>query len=529
MTRRTWSAGTIAGTGLLAVAGARLAIELWRVLTGPISYLTSRIHDDGWYYLVIARSLAGGQGPSFAAGEATNGYQPLWQGVLAASAAANHGTAAARASLLLGGAFTLTAFALLLAVVHRIRPISLLGAGAVAVVVTSPPVWNRVVNGMEAPAVLLALAVVIVAADRWWRRPGLGPAALLGACCGLLVLGRLTGAALIWLIPLGLAAARRPSRPLRQGAVWAVALLIVVAPWALWSWAETGAWRPVTLQVKGAIEEQTSGPLLSTGRLSAFGDAISEEVNAQVDATVPGARHVSSPLHQVIAVASIAAGIALAVLALRRRPRLLVVALPVGAASARVAIDVVLLPSSIPEWYGAVLVVPAALGLLAGLEVLRSAARSRWREAPTPAWAAVAGGAVLTVGALALATAPDGRGSGTWEQADREAALALDRFGPADRAGAFDAGVVGFFAPGTRNLDGLVRGPEYVDRIADGFPTADDVLAEPIDLLVHRTEPGDQRVPTCARALWRSPTEVQLGQAEPVPVTIWDLRPCRPG
>ena len=90
----------------------------------------------------------------------------------------------------------------------------------------------------------------------------------------------------------------------------------------------------------------------------------------------------------------------------------------------------------------------------------------------------------------------------------------------------YSAGVVGWFAPGVRNLDGLVRGPAYVQRLQRG-PRDDVVLDEPIDAVVNRGVPGSTRLPGCAVAVWQSPTQIVIPPGPPEHVTIWDLRPCR--
>ena len=36
------------------------------------------LHDDGFYFLTIARSIAGGAGPTFDGLAPTNGFHPLW-------------------------------------------------------------------------------------------------------------------------------------------------------------------------------------------------------------------------------------------------------------------------------------------------------------------------------------------------------------------------------------------------------------------------------------------------------------------
>src|SRR5687768_7036872 len=51
----------------------------------PPAYLTLTV-DDSFYYLRIAENVANGLGPTFDGVEPTNGFHPLWMGLLSALA-----------------------------------------------------------------------------------------------------------------------------------------------------------------------------------------------------------------------------------------------------------------------------------------------------------------------------------------------------------------------------------------------------------------------------------------------------------
>lgn len=70
---------------LIALAARIIQTSLGLALL-PAQDTVDLLHDDAYYYLGMARSLAGGEGASFGGILTTNGYQWLWQMLLAAQA-----------------------------------------------------------------------------------------------------------------------------------------------------------------------------------------------------------------------------------------------------------------------------------------------------------------------------------------------------------------------------------------------------------------------------------------------------------
>ena len=212
----------------------------------------------------------------------------------------------------------------------------------------------------------------------------------------------------------------------------------------------------------------------------------------------------------------------------RRSPSGVVVLAPALAVVARYAVELLWIPNMRASWYTAPLFTLSGLAVAVGVSwlVRRASAvpsAGRVRRAPRPVLlgAQVVLGPVLVVlvGRQAARIPP------TWGEANWEAAQELRTLPEGTRIGSFDTGSLGFVRPGVVNLDGLVRGPDYVDEVTSGRPLASVVLDEDLDVLVGRLEPGDPRLPSCARRVWASERKVLLdGRLEPV--RIWSLEGC---
>ncbi len=60
------------------------------------------MQDDGYYYLEIAQRVARGEGTTLDGTNPTNGFHPLWEGVLSFLAVFFRGQALLKAALLFG-------------------------------------------------------------------------------------------------------------------------------------------------------------------------------------------------------------------------------------------------------------------------------------------------------------------------------------------------------------------------------------------------------------------------------------------
>lgn len=74
----------------LALLVSAFGLRTLMIITGlallPLADTVELLHDDAYYYLGIARHMAGGEGTTFGGVSATNGFQWLWQMLLAAAA-----------------------------------------------------------------------------------------------------------------------------------------------------------------------------------------------------------------------------------------------------------------------------------------------------------------------------------------------------------------------------------------------------------------------------------------------------------
>lgn len=151
-----------------------LGVRGWQ-LTRPLAAFDALVMpDDAFLYLEVAQSLAEEGKPLFE-GQVTNGFQPLFTGLLAGAfliIGPDTGTVAgldtmARAGQVIGAVFDLGCMALLLLVVRRRygEGREVLLAGAVWAV--HPGVLANALNGMESSAALFFLLALWIAYEAW--------------------------------------------------------------------------------------------------------------------------------------------------------------------------------------------------------------------------------------------------------------------------------------------------------------------------------------------------------------------------
>lgn len=178
--------------------------------------------DDSFYYLRIAQNLAGGLGPTFDGVEPTNGFHPLWVGLLTMLGSTASIETAARLALTIGVLLTFMA-AILLEQVTR--------DAATALAILLLNFWSTKVfiNGMESALVAALMAGCLMAPERAGLR--------WGPLAGLLTLARLDALMFVlpWLV-------------VRRGAALGVALVVV--PWLAFGYLYFGNAIPVSSAVK---------------------------------------------------------------------------------------------------------------------------------------------------------------------------------------------------------------------------------------------------------------------------------------
>lgn len=237
--------------GLAAIAGAILALGVGH-LRGPEERLAFLFFDDAYYYFGVARNLAAGLGSTFDGFHPTNGYHPLWCGLLVPLAGLVEDPG--RALRVFAALWFLLAAAVPLAVAWALRPRTGASGALLGAALFSLQPWIALAlarpNGLETPLYALALAL---AAGTWERMladrdvPGRFPSrtrlALFGALLGAVVLARLDGGAFAVGSAVLLFALTRRVAPV---VVMAAAATVVAGPSLLWNALEFGSPVPVS-------------------------------------------------------------------------------------------------------------------------------------------------------------------------------------------------------------------------------------------------------------------------------------------
>ena len=211
--------------------------------------------DDGFYYLQVSRNIARGHGSTFDRINPTNGYQPLWAGLLVPifwvtdSAAAGLALTLVLATLL--GAISIFLFYLALLRLAGLAPALL----TTALFCLNPYYLQLLQGGLETPALFVCLAALLYF---WSRRAaallaGRRRAALtFGLLLGLTVLSRVDVA--IALLPLALVVALWPPGSWRlrlRRTLWVgLAGALPTVPYVLWNLLTQGSPVPVSGLVK---------------------------------------------------------------------------------------------------------------------------------------------------------------------------------------------------------------------------------------------------------------------------------------
>jgi len=428
--------------------------------------------DDGYYYLEIARNVAGGKGSTFDGLHPTNGYHPLWLLALV-PAAAVAGTAGGTllAAGLMQAACAVAAALLVYRLARRFVGWPLAALAALLWIDLSRPLW---LSGLEFS---LASLAVLAAADlhlRLAEEPGAGRRsyAALGLLAALAALARLDLALLAPLLAVDLWRRRRAAGRPATAAFLAFALPVTLAVggYAGVSYALFGHPTPVSAAVKRAW----SAELLAA-------DAVAREHGV----VAAKARHLLRPLDagpgrwptRGLALGLLATSGYLAAGLARRRRGLGDLGGPLlpwalfGLLHYLICGLVFHGRLSFAPWY---FIVQPWLGALLTARFLGWAGR---RLPPFARRRSAAWGLGLVLGLLAVHGA---RGVvASWRNERRDgpppqilAARWLARnLPPATRLGAWNAGALGFFAPQpVVNLDGLVNSWRFFDHDRHHLP-----------------------------------------------------------
>lgn len=530
------------------LAGLVVVLQVLAIVRASPSWFLKRLPDDAFYYLEVGRRLGEGGGFTFDGVNETNGFHPLWQGIVAVlSIVAPSDRAYVQLVLLSGVAMSVAAVALVARTVAEVAGTTAALAGAIVALTGALGAWS---NAMEGPAVILTLAIVLALLARWAEAPTFRNGVWVGLACAACVLARLDTVAVIWLVPAAMAWRARAWRAVLPVAAGVAAIGVPLgAAWLI----RFGHPLTTSATVKSHLLDESYrdrfGGRATMAYVRYLGDVTTDYGRSLVDRVRRGDPGAGRLFLLLLAGIGAVAGIA------RRRsgaghadpadhaaadapspwtPAGFAVAVLVVVVMAKAVVDLLAAPLWASAWYAAPqqLVVPFAVGVGAwkGIE---------WFSARLP----VAGIALAVLTGLlvvplnireSLTTADDRPFQGSWQQELDDAAAWIRSDGPAGRYGARDAGLLGFRLHGDRtlvNLDGLVNDYEYAELLEQDPTLVEQVRANGVDILVNRLS-AEQVADDlgCARELWRSDEPVAyddgLQDGSSQYVYVLDVRSC---
>ena len=522
------------GIGLALIALPLLA-DLVAIIRGSHSWLIQRLPDDGFYYLEIAQRLARGSGFTFDGVFETNGIHPLWQlGLVPIARVFGHGDIGIRADLVLGLLLFSAALAIVVRVIWRAAgPGPALFGGAVAV--HGSTAISARVNGMESAAVLVVLALLVLALERFARQPDSRRAAVAGLWCTVLVLARFDFAAVVVVIPIAIYVR---TRSIRIVGWWLAGAAAIGVPFAIAWFARFGHFLTTSAEVKNAevsrLIRGRFGSRWTTGYVRFFGNHLVSYARNVLASLLDNP--FSGPIRAagaafVGAIGALGAGVAVRSQSRKWRaglgPSSWALTVVVVLITLKLVIDVIVAPLWAQTWYSSPQRVIAGL-ILGGLLWCGAVTLLRWHQGI----GALA--TVVIVGLMVPLSLPEALNSAdhttrraSWSGANDLAVSWIAQHGPNARYGARDAGVLGYELDGLRtvvNLDGLVNDYSLVEMVNSSVSVWRRARARGVGVFVGRLYDFDRPMPSCARELWRSQPVRTSGNVSPV--FIIDLRAC---
>lgn len=442
---------------LLVSYGAYYA---WLAFGLPIETVVNGTVDDSYYYLVVARNIAAGLGSTFdGTNELTNGYHPLWMGLLVPLCLlAKSPEPALRLTLLLSGALSIGMLAFLRRTLNdAVGPWATL---AMLVLFAWPRFLGLTQNGLETALLLLLYAVVIDALVRG-RFATTSQRVGFGLLLGFTMLARLDS----------------------------VFLILAAGLWALVEWARGGSfWSAFAADSRTQREERSATaasrllshlPLLAAAlpvvpylfwNLAVFGHL--QPVSGAMKTTFPEPGFHPAPLRDFPEY-GLLTGVALLAVLIGLRPGASRFARALGllalAALLHAAYTIVFMVWAVDRWQFGLLVV-------LGLTALPAAAGQILARLPRPlatgaVIAAIAGAVVVQAYSLRLR-------EGRYQSETYRLALWAREHLPKDAMlSATDSGVIAFFSERpTVNLDGLINSFDYLECVQEGGGRVEEYL-----------------------------------------------------
>lgn len=531
----------------LAAAGCRVAVLALGVVRANPAWLATHVQDDGYYYLEIAQRIARGEGTTLDGINSTNGFHPLWEGVLSFLALFFHGQTLVKATLLVG----LVMVGAALIVVGRMVRRRWGDIPAAGVVVAGSTIVNRTMSAMETPVLLLALSVLVWALARYLAQPDRRSAIFVGLACGVVVLARLDFLTVVWLVPVALGIR---ARRLREVAVTVAGLAVLAVPWFAWSWVKYGH----ALPVSGSAKLRYVNDAIQNRYGSRLSTAFATHTVHNLKPVAANAWYRLSPWPNtvsrvaVLAILAIAAGtwlwrrthgIGSGWKGLLHAPEWWSLMVVGAVIVLQYLVVLVALPGQwLYAWYADLVYATAAVGSGLGLGLVVAAVGRH--QAARRSLGPVLGVALVVVWASTImplhtvdrrfdGTRWPGRLGGTNVQyGNVEASAWLRQADLSGRIGAFDNGWLSFSLDPTpvENLDGLANSYRYLDLLQG---RKDIYQTEGLRYLVTWAEPT--RIPPCAHRVWRSSAALSNG-VDPTserppqffPVAVFDLAGCAP-
>lgn len=439
------------------IGAVTFAVTAWPAFLLRDHQLITAFTDDSFYYLNIARHVAGGDGFTFDGIHATNGFQPLWLFILVPIFHWAHEAYLPLRCIILLQSGLLTFAGVLAWRILRPR-IPAAAAAATPLLLIGLPGARLLWLGMESA---LFLALLVITWRAWLRIEEKTEATardwqVFGSCCAVLFLARLEGgAALIVGLVLGALKVKRSPRLLPSLAALAAPPALVACGYVAWNRIGFGTWLPIS----GKVKMHWLGQQNVRGRLLGI-----------LDVPWPGRTVLAWIFGGPVLPAWVVTGCGLAclgslVLAWRcrgpiaRSMREAGASFVVATCAGVFLLDHVLIGPLLGEWAFVSTYLLTAIAI--GLAAVRF---PRARQA-------VLAGALL----LCLLRVPAfARTASRWEDSFSGRSLLLaewvrDQTRPGARGASFYAGVLGYFGGRTViNLDGLVNSIDYYQRVLKG-------------------------------------------------------------